>query len=121
MRALLVVVLLVVSAVHLPHARAEAADTSSAPRVRIVTPAPLVLSGTGFRTLEKVRLTVELGKTKVVRRVRASRDGTFGARFLGIRYDRCHGALAVRAFGARGSVVAWKVVPLPCPLEPGGS
>lgn len=84
-------------------------------RVRIVDPAPLVLRGVGFENAELVRLTVSLGERTATRKLRASRAGSFTARFDAVRYSRCGPPLEVKAVGSRGNQAAWKLVPLDCP------
>jgi hypothetical protein len=103
------VVLLVAAAV------ASASASAAAPRLRIVDRSPLVLVGSGFGAGERVTVTVVLGGTKGRRLLRSSAAGAFRAGFPKLVYDRCHGALAVTAVGARGHRAAFAVQPLPCP------
>ena len=86
-------------------------------RVRLLDPAPLALKGVGFAPREWVRLTVSLGETTVVRRLRADGAGVFTTLFRTIRYDRCSGPLSVKAVGSRGSRTSWELVPLECPND----
>jgi hypothetical protein len=94
-------------------ALAEASE-SRKERVRVMDVAPLTLRGLDFAPREQVSLTVSLGETRVERTLRAGSAGGFVTTFPKLRYDRCHGPLALLATGARGSRVAWKVVPLDC-------
>ena len=93
------------------------AGEPSTERVRLVDDAPVTLRGVNFRPLERVRLSVSLGETDVGRVVRAGPAGRFLTVFPKLRYDRCHGALAVKAVGTGGSRTAWKIVPLDCPND----
>jgi hypothetical protein len=97
------------------------ADVVGPAKVRLVDPEPVALRGVGFAPNERVRLTVSLGESTIVRRLRASRAGAFTTVFGAIRFDRCSGSLGVKAVGSRGSRVAWELVPLECPAEIGAS
>ncbi|HEU0246711.1 MAG TPA: hypothetical protein VFR38_06445 [Gaiellaceae bacterium] len=94
-----------------------AADRDTRTRVRLVDPAPLTLRGVDFVPLERVRLTVALEDRTTVRALRAGKRGRFTAVFPAIDFDRCHGSLAVRAVGSRGSRTSWELVPLDCPTR----
>jgi len=85
--------------------------------VRLADPTPVTLRGVGFVPYESVRLEVRLGEELRIRKLRAGQGGGFREVFSALRYDRCHGALAIRAVGARGSRVSWKIVPLECPAR----
>ncbi len=89
--------------------------TAASARLRIVDRSPLVLNGSGFGKLERVTVTVTLGKKTERRILRTTRAGGFVARFPDLTYDRCHGALKVSAVGARGHRTAFSIQPLPCP------
>ena len=71
---------------------------------------PIVLKGRGFRPLERVRLTLET-RVRLVRDVRAGRNGSFAVTFLGTNVPHCGGMFA-RARGAAGSLATLKI-PLP--------
>ena len=85
--------------------------------VRLADPTPVTLRGVGFVPYESVRLEVRLGEELRIRKLRAGQGGGFREVFSALSYDRCHGALAIRAIGARGSRVSWKIVPLECPAR----
>ena len=85
--------------------------------VRLADPTPVTLRGVGFVPYESIRLEVRLGEELRTRKLRAGREGGFREVFSTLRYDRCHGALTIRAVGARGSRVSWKIVPLECPAR----
>jgi hypothetical protein len=90
-------------------------DVSGVERVHLVDPTPITLRGVNFQPLEQVTISLSLGATDLRRVVRAGTAGRFLTVFTKLRYERCHGALAVSAVGSRGSRAAWKIVPLDCP------
>jgi hypothetical protein len=98
-----------------------AADGSGVEKVRLVDPTPVTLRGLNFRPLERVTISLSLGATDARRVIRAGEAGQFLTVFPKLRYDRCHGALAVKAVGSYGSRVSWKVAPLDCPDSDAGS
>lgn len=91
-------------------------DSAAAqPSVRVAHWEPLVLRGTRFRPLERVVVRVlETGSPTVVKRVRASRRGTFSVTLPVWAADRCNGP-SILVTGAGGRVV--KVL-MPLPLCP---
>ena len=94
---------------------ASATSGPKRPALTLASTAPLVVGGSGFGAREPVLLTyttADLGRRVVG--VRASRDGSFRARFE-LRLDRC-AAFTVRAAGARGSRAVLQVDPA---CEPG--
>ena len=89
---------------------ASAAPGLKRPSLRLASTAPLVVGGSGFGAREPVLLTYtadDLGRR--VLGVRASREGSFRARFE-LRLDRC-AAFTVRAAGVRGSRAVLQVEP----------
>ena len=80
---------------------------------------PVVLVGSGFRAAERVRVTAQVNGDGYVRRVTATRAGTFRVS-LGTDavLDRCNSAFAARAVGARGSFAVLKLPELLCPPNP---
>ena len=89
---------------------ASAAPGVKRPSLGLASTAPLVVGGSGFGSREPVLLTYtadDLGRR--VLGVRASRDGSFRARFE-LRLDRC-AAFTVRAAGVRGSRAVLQVDP----------
>jgi hypothetical protein len=92
-----------------------AAVVRSSERVRLVDATPVTLQGVNFRPLERVSVSLSLGSSDVHRVLRAGPSGRFVTVFPKLRYDRCNGALEVRAVGSRGSRAGWKIVPLDCP------
>ncbi len=75
--------------------------------------APFKVKGTGFHARERVRLTVtpSMGD-RIVRRVRATRGGTFVVSFPGV--EPCAGVRGV-ATGTRGSHATFQDSSLVCP------
>ncbi len=94
---------------------APSVDAATGPRLRIVGRSPLVLRGVGFGGGERVKVSATLGTNVAQKSMRADRTGRFVARFPGLVYDRCHGALKVTAYGARGHRAGFAIEPLPCP------
>lgn len=85
------------------------------PSVRVTDWQPLVLVGTRFRPFERVVIrVVETGSPTLVKRLRATRRGTFVATLTNAAVDRC-GGLSVSVTGAGGRVAK---VRLPLPLCP---
>jgi hypothetical protein len=81
-------------------------------KVAVVSTTPMKIGGTGFRSRERV--TVTLTTTGVYRKVvRATARGAFSARFAGVSIGYCEG-YSVRAKGNRGSVAVIKLIP-ECP------
>lgn len=79
-----------------------AASTSAKPALRVLDKAPLVLTGTGFKGTEWVKVTVATEPTELSKWRRASRFGTFVVQFDTV-VDVCYGARAATAVGKRGS------------------
>ena len=105
-RSILVVVL--VAALSAP-----AFAATRRPALDAVRKTPLTVVGTGFRALERVTLTAEVGGDRATVRVRADRHGALRAVFRGIFVGRCLG-YAVVARGAAGSRAAVTVPPTVC-------
>jgi hypothetical protein len=76
--------------------------------LRLLDRAPLTVTGAHFRAGEHVRIVV-VATVPASRSVRASRDGSFTARFDSVSVGRC-GELAVQAVGARGDRASLKVL-----------
>jgi hypothetical protein len=87
------------------------------PSVRVTDWRPLVLVGRQFRPFERVVIRiVRTGSPTVVKRLRATRRGTFVATLATSIVDRCSG-LSVSVTGAGGRVAKLR---LPLPLCPPG-
>jgi hypothetical protein len=90
---------------------AAVAATTKA-RVSVVSTAPVSVAGSGFRSRERVSVT--LMTTGVYRKVvRATARGAFTAKFAGVSLGYCEGYV-IRAKGSRGSLVVLEVTP-ECP------
>jgi hypothetical protein len=75
--------------------------------------APFKVKGTGFHARERVRLTVMPSTgDRIVRRIRATRNGTFALSFPGV--EACAGVRGV-ATGARGSHASFQFSSVVCP------
>jgi hypothetical protein len=81
---------------------APAASTSVKPTLRVLDKAPLVLTGTGFKRAEWVKVSVATEPTELSQWRRASRFGSFVVRFDTV-VDACYGARSALAVGKRGS------------------
>jgi len=92
---------------------APAAETSTAPRLRVVTHQPLVVRGEAFRPYERVVVTAFtlIGPKRAV--VRATARGRFAVTFR-LPDQPCGKAFAVRAVGGRGSRATLVVAARPC-------
>jgi hypothetical protein len=84
-------------------------------RVRLVDATPVTLQGLNFHPLERITISLSLGSTNAARALRAGSEGRFLTVFPKLRYDRCHGALSIKAVGNQGSRANWRLVPLDCP------
>ena len=91
---------------------ATVAAAKTRPRVAVISTAPVTVSGSGFRSRERV--TVTLMTTGTTRKlVRASARGAFTAKFAGVTIGYCEGYF-IRAKGSRGSLAVLKLTP-ECP------
>jgi hypothetical protein len=91
------------------------AAASGARHARLIATgfAPFKVKGTGFHVRERVRLTVTPSTgDRIVRRVRATRGGTFVVSFPGV--ESCAGVSGV-ATGNRGSHASFQFSSLVCP------
>jgi len=80
---------------------------SGAAKLRIAEPSPLAVRGNGFRALERVTVTAYEPQGSLVRRIVATRAGTFTVRFAASA-DWCNGVREIRAVGRKGSTaVVW--------------
>ena len=96
-----VVPVLVALCVGAPAASGAGAETRAA--LRALDRSPLVVRGTGFEPLERVKLSAQTaGGARIVRRPTASRAGAFTARF-DVALGGCNGIRSVTAVGAKGS------------------
>ena len=98
-----------------------AADVPAAPMaqsqsasIRISQAAPLALKGVRFVGGEQVRVVVQLGAKRAVRRLTVDADGGFLTRFPSFKVARCGPSLSVSAVGSKGSKVAWDLRQVSC-------
>jgi hypothetical protein len=94
-----------------------AAQSATAPKLRLVTVQPLVVRGESFRPRERVVVTAmtPTGAKRVV--VRATPRGRFGATFR-LPNQPCGKAFAVRAVGGRSRPTTLAVSGPPCVPPP---
>src|SRR5687767_10698631 len=107
MRRFPVIVLIAVSGI----AVSSAAGTPQKQTLRVVDRDPLTLRGEGFRTRERVRVTLSAPVAEH-KFARATAFGTFRVTFLEVSTTRCDmvRAVAVGGQGSRGTV---KLLPAP--------
>ena len=75
-----------------------------APKIRLIAASPATVHGSGFHRRERVRLILRSTPgTTLVRRVRATRAGTFTTAFTTFQTGRCGPSFTVTATGAKGS------------------
>ncbi len=100
-------------------AAAPAGSAGCTAKLRVAKAAPLSVRGTHFRKFERVRLVVS-GAAERTKTVRASKRGSFSAKFDGVVVHACGDGLAITASGNHGSRVAMKLPQRECPpgLEP---
>ncbi len=106
--------LVLLAAGSLQAARPAERTAAGKPALRIVDRDPLAIAGRRFHAGERVRLAVVSGDRKHVVKTRAKADGTFVVRIVGVRLDRCSGALAASAVGAAGSRASFRLERLHC-------
>jgi len=93
--------LLLVAAPLLVGGTADAATAT----LRLIDRDPIVVRATGFKPLERVRVTAYTRKGPFVHRTRATAAGRFVVRFRALSVESCEAAIAlIRATGSRGSV-----------------
>jgi hypothetical protein len=108
MRRLLVVAGMFVLAL----ATIAAAQGRGTASLRLVRAQPLVVGGSGFRSLEHVRVRLVLRESTYTRRVVATRTGALVVSFAAVPISRCE-AIQVVAVGNRGSRAELKRAPPP--------
>ena len=88
---------------------ASGTTAATRPVLRIADDLPLTLRGTSFRSGERVRVTVHMGTSTLVRTTRPGRRGGFTVRFAGVRLNYCATPLTITARGARSGVVRARI------------
>jgi hypothetical protein len=84
-----------------------------APKLAVVSYAPVVVKGSGFGSRERIRVLVDFQGRTTRQALRASARGAFSATFPGLQIDRCDGGVVARAIGAQGNTAVAKIGPLP--------
>jgi hypothetical protein len=109
--------LALVAAVLAAAVAAAVAEAGDRPALRLVNTPSVVVQGSAFRPREVVSIVAltPRGEKRVV--VRAGRRGGFGVR-LGSGIRPCGVPLIVRAVGAGGSRVTFRIPARPCPTSP---
>jgi hypothetical protein len=106
--------LALLTAVVLTLAVPAAAPGAPRPSLTVRRDLPLTLRGSGFRAGEAVRVNVQLGERRWVRRASAGPAGAFSVRFAGVRLDYCATPVVITARGARSGVVRAELPPREC-------
>jgi hypothetical protein len=92
------------------------ADAKTAPKLRLAGTQPVVVRGTGFKTVERITVTTVVDGSRHVRVVRSTRSGGFVATFTTIaRLDPCSSSFRAYATGARGDKASLTVGQRACP------
>ena len=86
-------------------------------KVWIADQSPLVIRGSGFKTHERVTVTVRMSTVHVFHRV-ATRTGTFVVTVPAGNIKLGCNTLSVRAVGNRGTIAVAKVPGTECPPPP---
>ncbi|HEV2901755.1 MAG TPA: hypothetical protein VGW30_00690 [Gaiellaceae bacterium] len=94
-----------------------AGSSARKPKLAVASGAPLVVVGQGFRSAERVAVTVSVGGSSVSRALTASGRGRFTARFP---TGFACGPISVAAVGRQGSraVLRSREIPPPCGIDP---
>jgi hypothetical protein len=92
------------------------ADAKTAPKLRLADTQPVVVRGTGFRALERIKVTTVVNETRHVRVVHSTGTGGFVATFTTIaRLDPCSSSFRAYATGAQGDKASLTVGQRACP------
>ena len=94
---------------------ADAKPEPAGPIVRIAQLSPLVVQGERFRPRQRILIRVGAHAVSHKRTMRATRRGTFAARFAGVSYDRCGGSVSVVVTTATGLVAKTRMPLALCP------
>jgi hypothetical protein len=87
------------------------------PTLRVASTGETVVHGLGFAKREQLKLTARIQGGTLVRRVTASRLGTFTVRLAG-RVDPCTGGHVVQVLGPKSGLVRLKLPLRECPVPP---
>jgi hypothetical protein len=92
------------------------AGAKVAPSLRLTDTKPVVVKGTGFRPLERIKVTGIVDEHRHVRLVRSTRTGSFVATFATIvQLDPCTSSFRAYAVGALGDKASVTVGQRACP------
>jgi hypothetical protein len=101
-------------------AAAAAGSTSAAvsphgasARLLLMDSSSFALRGVGFKSDERVRITVDTSARDVTRTTTASSSGSFTMRIAGVNLSACQG-VAATAIGSEGSRASFKRAPGQC-------
>lgn len=94
------------------------ASTSRTAHITVMSRSPVVVRGTGFRSSERVALTVSTTRT-YKKTVTATRLGAIRAKFIGVSIGNCQ-IYSIWAKGNRGSSAVLRVIPECPPPAPSG-
>jgi hypothetical protein len=98
--------------------RGDTGSTAAAKPRLSVDLSPFVVTGSGFRPGEIVRITVR-GAPAGSRREKANAAGRIVARFSGVVPDQCARLLIITATGDKGSRAQLRRMPPACGIDPG--
>lgn len=95
------------------------ATAAVAPRVALSDRSPTIVRGVGFRSGERVQVTVAAGGVRLSKAVLATASGAFTARWQRALPSGCV-ALLVNAVGSKGSHASLRLSPPECapPIDP---
>ena len=92
------------------------ASRDATPSLRFVALIPVKVQGARFFPGERVKVTLRAGTATRARSVRVATHGGFTVLFGRLEErDRCSGAVAVSAVGARGDRAAYRLPTTACP------
>jgi hypothetical protein len=86
---------------------------ASRPSVNLVALAPVIVRGAGFKSHERVTVSVLAGRRRR-KTITANAAGRFQLAFTTLRLDACAG-ISISALGNRGSRVDYRLSPGLCP------
>jgi hypothetical protein len=92
------------------------ATGSNRPQLSVPDQRPFTVDGTGFRSSERIRVTVR-ALNRVTRIVTAGSAGRFEVRMRAVKLGTCP-AFAIRAIGSQGSRATLKIIPVCANLQP---
>ena len=92
------------------------ADAKAPPKLHLADMQPVVVRGTGFKPVERVKVTTVVDSIRRARVVHSTRTGSFVVTFATIeRFDPCNSSFAAYATGAAGDKASLTVGQRMCP------